>query len=553
MTSRMHAITPRPLASAALLCAVGAASALAQADTVPASLPGSQVRVEKLFEARLLDARRIDVAPSLPALDTSLVPQRYEVLPVDSEIEYPAPRIRPLAVKVDPPPPAYGGFARLGGGLPASWLADAGYAASTERYLLRADAHTYGFRGNFNDDQRYAEVDAHLGGTYYATEELAVDLDVDFDRRGFRYYGFDEARRDTSARLVGPDARQHFNVLGLRAGLRNAAETAPGIDYRAHVSADFLSDNFAVDERHFRLEAMARRDFSEAWYAELATDALFVRYGGVEDQRLNVVQIQPTVGAHFDRVGLRLGVNVANEDDEFRLYPAIEATYAARPTLVFVAGADGGPEAQTYRSLSRYLPFVVDDPELRIAQAWRFFGGVQTKVRGIDLAVTAGFERVNNLALFVSDSAAVHRFRPRYDSAGVTFVKLEASAPILARLSGHLHVETRSFGLETAEDPYLLPGFDAQLRLRYELLPGRANASALFVAQNALPVLAPDGLETAPETGGLYDFSVHGDYRLTERFAAFAQLNNLFNNRRRKFPYYPTLGANVLVGLTARF
>ena len=538
---------------AALVLAAGLAPAYAQTADSSATLPGSQVRVEKLFEARLLDARRLSLPPTLPSLDTALVPQAYEVLPVRSEIEYPPPRIRPLAVKVEPPSKVYEGFARAGAGLPAAWLGDLGYATATERYLLRADAHTYGFRGNFDDDQRYAEVDAHAGGTYYATDAVAVDLDVDYDRRDFRYYGFGEARRDTAARLVGREARQHFGVLGFRAGLRNAAETAPGIDYRAHVSGDFLSDNFANAERHFRVDAMARRDFTGAWYAELATDVHFVRYDGVEDQRLNVVQIQPTFGTSFERVGLRIGANVANEDDEFSFYPAVDVTYAASPTLVFLAGADGGPEPQTYRSLSRYLPYLVTDPELRIAQSYRLFAGVQTQVRGVDLALTAGFERINDLALFTGDSARTYLFRPRYDSADVLSLKLEASAPILARLSGRLQVEARSFGLETADEPYLLPSFDAQLRLRYEVLPQRAGATALLVAQNSLPVLAPADARIAPETGALFDFSLHGDYRISERFGAFAQVNNLFNNRRRKFPYYPVLGANVLAGVTTRF
>lgn len=524
--------------------------AYAQSDST-GQLPGSEVRVEKLFEARLADAERIALPPSFPALDTTLLAQAYEVLPVEADVVYDAPKIRPLAIKVPEPPEAYKGFVRLGGGLPAAWIGDLGYATNNDRYALRADAHTYGFDGNFNEAQRYAEVNARLGGTRYVTDAVAVDLDVDLDRRMYRYYGFAEARLDTSQRLLPPNDRQHFNIFGLRAGVRNAKPTTPGIDYRAHFTADFLSDNFGVEERRYRLDLLARKDFSEAWYAEVATDLRFVRYDGTGEQRLNIFEIVPTVGAHFDQVGLRLGVNVANEDDAFRFYPRVEATYAARPTLVFIAGADGGPRAQSYRALSDYLPYLVTDPELRIAQELRVFGGVQTRIRGIDIEATAGYERVNDLALFTADSARAERFRPRYDSAGIVFVKLEASAPILARLSGNLQIESRSFSLETAEEPYLLPSFDAQLRLRYAFA-NRLSLDGLLVAQNALPVFSEGDEADSPETGALFDFSIHGDYRISERFGAFAQLNNLFNNRRRVFPYYPVLGTNVLLGITAR-
>ncbi len=529
-----------------LLCASGAVHA--QTD-----LPNSQVRVEKLFDARLLDAKRIDVTPTLPALDTSIVTQRYEVVPVESTFDYEPPRIRPLAVKVDEPPTPYKGFARLGAGLPAAFIADLGYVTQTDRYVIRADGHGYGFKGEYNDDQRYAEVNARVGGTYYATEEVAVDFDVDYDRRQYRYYGFGESRRDTAARLPAPLNRQHFGTFGLRAGVRNAQPTTSGIDYAVHLTGDFLSDNFDTRENQFKLDGFARRKLSEAWYAEFGLDLAFVRLTGLRDDDLNVFQFKPLVGAHFDKLGLRLGAIISNENDVFAFYPNLEASYALNPTLVLVAGADGGPRQQTYRSMSRYLPYLISQPDIRVAQEYRFFGGVQTKVRGIDVKATASYRIINDLALFVNDVTEFYKFVPRYDSANVFGLKLEASAPILARLSGHLQIENRIFDFDGPRDPYLLPSFDAEFRARYEIKEGVFGLSGLLVAQNALPVLQPNTFERELETGTLLDLSVHADYRLSERFGAFAQANNLLNNRRRQFPFYPVLGTNFLVGVTARF
>ncbi len=535
-----------PLTTGLLLC-------LASAAVAQTELPNSQVRVEKLFDARLLDAKRIDVAPTLPPLDTGIATQRYEVVPVDATFEYEPPRIRPLAVKVDEPPAPYSGFARVGAGLPAAFIADLGYVTQGEQYLLRADGHAYGFRGTFDDEQRYAEVNARVGGTYYATEEVAVDVNLDYDRRQYRYYGFDEVDRPIEAFLPGDRVKQHFGVFGIRAGVRNATPTAPGIDYGVHLNGNFLSDAFATQENQFRLDGFARRKLSDVWYAEFGLDANFVRLNGLRDDRFNIVQFKPVVGAHFEQLGLRLGAIISNEDDVFVFYPNLEATYALNPSLVIVAGADGGPRQQTYRTMSRYLPYLTSQPDIRVAQEYRFFGGVQAKVRGIDLKATASYQIINNLALFVSDLVEDYKFVPRYDSAGVFGLKLEASAPIIARLSGHLQVENRVFRLETARDPYLLPSFDAELRARYEIQEEVFGLTGLLVVQNALPVLATTTDRSVPETTTLFDLSVHADYRFLENFGAFVQANNLLNNRRRKFPYYPVLGTNILVGVTARF
>ncbi len=517
------------------------------------ALPGSEVRVEKLFDARLADAKRVELAPSLPALDTSRLNQQYEVMPVETDITYEPPRIRPLAIKVEAPPAPNKGYARLGVGLPAAFIGDVGYATQNDRMALRGDLHSYGIKGTFNDHQRFSEVLGRLGGTYYTDKSLALDLDISYDRRSIRYYGFESARRDTSFRLPVEQRRQHFGVFGIGAGVRNAAETPSGISYYGKFAADFLEDNFATKERHSKLSGGARRDFGDAWYAELDLDLDFVTFDGLSRQKLNVYKLMPTVGAHFDKLGLRLGTTISNENDVFAFYPNIEASYAINPSFVLLAGADGGPKQQSFRNLSRYMPYLISDPDIRIAQERRVFGGVQGRTRGIDFEATASYTRVNNLALFVSDPDLVYKFRPRYDSADIIGVRLDASAPIGARLSGGLTVENRIYRLETAEDPYLLPSFDAQARARYEIEPDRFSVTGLIVAQNALPYLRPSDLARTPPTGTLLDLSVHGEYEFGGRFSAFAQANNLFNNQRRKFPYYPMVGINVLVGLTARF
>ena len=542
-----------------------AAAAAAQDD----ALDLEDVKVTKAFDARLADAERVPPSPTLPAVDTSTLEQQYEVIAVEPGVDYDPPKIRPLAVRIDDGEAAersFPGFARLGGGLPAAFLGDLGYRTRTGNVGWRADGHTYGFAGNANDDQRYVEVDATGGATYYIPDGLALDFDVDYDRRQYRYFGYADAVGDTTGRDTLRDdlLRQHFGTFGVRAGLRSVGNGDSGIDYYARVGANFLRDNFAAAENRFRLEAGGRRDLGETWYASAALDVDLTSFAGVdvaaptelvEDQELNNFTLTPSIGAHFERVGFRIGAAVANSDDEFRFFPAIEANYQLLAGVSLVAGADGGLLKNDYARLTAYLPWLVSDPELRNTERWRGYLGVRGRARGIDYAATASYARENDLAVFVIDEALPYRYAPRYDTADVVGVNVEVSAPLAARLSGQLVFDSRFYSLAQSAEPFGLPTVEVRGHARYEVTE-LLGAGAHVAFQNGLPFPTPESDEAADgiERGDvLADLSLSADYRFSERFSAFAQANNLLNNRREQFLFYPSLGTNLVVGVTGRF
>ena len=548
---------PRVVCSCRLILLLTLCWAFAKTGYSQPQLPGSQVRVEKLFDARLTDAERVELSPTLPALDTTIQTQRYEVVPVRSDIAYNPPKIKPLAIKTAEPDPAYKGFARLGAGYPLAWIGDLGYVTRTGPLALRSDLHAYGFRGNYNDDQRYNEVSALLGASYFADNGLSIDLDFDFDRRDYRYYGFAEAVNDTSRTLTEEQVGQHFGNFGVHAGIRNSRPTTSGIDYYGRIGFDILADNFASKERRTQIEAGGRKDFSDNWYAELGIDLDLLNFEADTEQKLNNYSLLPTVGAHFDQFGVRLGARISNSSDTFRLFPALELSYGLGGGFVAVLGADGGFRQNGYRNLTAYMPYLVRDPRITNAEHWRAYAKFQGHTQGVTYTLTASYSHINDLAVFFQDSLLEYKFRPAYDTADVIGFKAEAAIPISQRITGSLLLENRIFSQKRFERPYLLPSFDAQLRIGYTVIPEKLNVEGIFVAQNALPWAGIGPTDTirvdAEDTGVLLDLSFHGDYTFSQKISAFAQFNNLFNNRRRMFPYYPTIGANILLGLRARF
>jgi len=544
-----------------LLCCFFAAPFVALAQDV---LPGSEVRVEKLFDARLAEAQRVQLRPSLPQIDTTRLAQQYEVIPVVSEIAYAPPKIRPLAIKVEAPPAAQKGFARAGVGFAPGWIGDIGYVTRNESIALRGDLHTYGFRATDDTDQRYSEVNALLGGTYYADNGLAIDLDFDFDGQRFRYFGFEEAVNDTSLSLAPELNLQYFSIFGLRAGIRNTMPTDIGVDYYFRAGAHFLADNFLTKERNTLIELGGRKDLNEQWYTEAALEIDLTSFSSTSleptlaEQALNNYSFNPTIGAHFDQLGFRLGAKISNGNDVFKFFPNAEVSYGLGGGFVVVAGADGGFRKNNFTRMTRYLPYLISQPDLRNAEEWRLYAGVQGQTAGVNYKATASYSRINNLAIYGQDSLEVYKFSPDFDTANVLGLRIEATMPLASRFNGRLQVDARSFSLNTAENPYLLPSLDAQMQVSYDVIEDKFSTSAILTAQNALPFAGPV-IQTDPVTpvedftSTLFDLSIHGNYWFGKKVGGFVQFNNLFNNQRRKFPFYPILGTNVMAGLVTRF
>ena len=113
------------------ICLLAITSIVAQPGKKPAKdLESENVEVIKDFDARLLDANKVDVTPSLPVLDQTTQEQTYSIPPKGLALKYPAPRLRPVGYKTQSVPPDYNGYAKLGAGVPTSVYGEVGYGYS---------------------------------------------------------------------------------------------------------------------------------------------------------------------------------------------------------------------------------------------------------------------------------------------------------------------------------------------------------------------------------------------------------------------------------------
>jgi hypothetical protein len=187
--------------------------------------PTDKVDIIKNYEAQLLDANKLNVTPTLPALDTSTKYQDYVVPPRPLKVTYDAPKLKPLGMKAGAKEEMYNGYVKAGGGVPTSIYGEFGYGFGLKDKFdgkIWAKHHQANFKNREN--QRFSNTDVQLSGSGMVAKTTALEAKVGYAYDRVHYYGYNDSLVNFDAEQV----RQNFKTLdiGLRLfnGERNDAD-----------------------------------------------------------------------------------------------------------------------------------------------------------------------------------------------------------------------------------------------------------------------------------------------------------------------------------------
>ncbi|MDX1939974.1 MAG: hypothetical protein SFU99_05435, partial [Saprospiraceae bacterium] len=248
----------------------------------------------------------------------------------------------------------------------------------------------------------------------------------------------------------------------------------------------------------------------------------------------------------------KLGLNVTSHEDEFQLFPDVEISASLLGSVLgaFV-GAEGSLQKNTFRNLSDYSPYIVSRIQVENTRYIQYYGGIKGNFQGIEYRAQAGYKDAENLALFLTNQDSIPRFDVVYDTAKIISIHGSLTFPVLKGLEVTGAVTQNFFTLEREDKPWHLPSLTLNGGIRYTTLEGKLLVKGDLFLENGVPFLNRDG--KSENLNALFDISLGADYLFTENIGAFIHLNNLANNRRQRWQYYPTLGLNALIGVTARF
>jgi hypothetical protein len=525
-------------------------------------LPTEQVEVIKNFEATLEETEKIPIDPQLPPLDTStklqqyLIPQTHQL-----DVDYGAPQIRPLAMRPDALPDVYDAYLKVGAGLPTTFLGEGSYGKFVDGKYdigLNLKYHLGNFTGNDIENQKFRNVNVGANGSYYLDQGFAVGGKVNYTSDKFYYYGynFDDSGRTG---IDENDVQQHFNTIEIGANLFNGVENVGDINYKVGFDFYNLQDNFAGSENGFNLFLNSTKWIGGSHSLDFNLAADFTTYTDTIKQKLNNFYVQPAFTFHGDIFNFKAGMNLVANNDEFQFFPDAQAivNVTGSELAVFV-GAKGDLQKNTYRSITSYNPYVsYRFPALSLANTkyFEYYGGIKGNIKIIEYQAKIGFKTVDSLALYQVDDMPpdpLHRtFKLVYDDGNIISIggSLKANITKAVELVGTANYNI--YDMKNEIKAWHLPALEINGALIMKFLDNKLRVKSQVFIENGVPFRLEDG--TSDNLNSLFDLSFGAEYAITENFGAFFDINNLLDNERQRWRFYPTYGLNVLVGLTARF
>jgi hypothetical protein len=515
------------------------------------SLETGQVEVIRDFDARLEETQKVPLAPIIPEYAQPAGQFDY-LLPVRIlAVDYPAPKIRPIAMGRDKEPKVYNGYAKAGFGTLSQPYGELGYGFRDQDklalnvHLLHHAANNSGNREN----QRFSETRGNLDFTLYSKDGMAVRGRGGYESDVNYLYGYNQA--DTS--FLKEEVRRRVSLLELGAGIFNSAPTVAGIDYSADADFYRLSESFgASSESGFLIDLEGRKmlDGTHPIGLRLVTD--FSTYSDTASQNLHNFFLQPHFTFHSSRFKLRVGANLASHDDEFFVFPDLELEVGIIGSqLGAYVGATGTLEKNSFRNLLTYNPFVASSLTVNNSAVSDWFGGVRGSIRDFGYEVQAGVKSVDNLAIYLPLPVDTRQFLVLYDTATIVYLQGMIGGALNKQLELTATWGTHFFDLKVNEKAWQLPALEANFSAIYTAMQGKWKLRGEVYLADGVPY-RNESLD-AERLNALFDVSLGAEYLFLDQFGAWLQLNNLANNKRERWLNYPVFGFNVMAGVSARF
>ena len=515
-------------------------------------LDSESVEIVKKFEAQLAESDKLDISPSLPPVDSSNRVATYQINAQPLLITYPAPDIKPIAMKSDELPPVKSSFFKGGAGIPNMYYGEVSHFGEiAERVNIGAGANYYrADNSNNKGNQKFINTDVFLQGAYKIEEDAYLQTKVDFSERIDHFFGYD----DEVISVPADQVKQRFRTFSMGTSYLSPENDIEKLNYGGSVNLFTHGDLYDSKEKGLALTAKAKKFLKREHPVALEIIGDFSNFKDSTDhkQSLNNLTFRPTASFHAEKFKVLIGGNLVFHDSTFTALPIIEAiANIAGNKLVAFAGWEGNVVKNTYRSLTEYNPYLISNPNIFNSTYNDYYGGLKGKIKTVNYVAKAGYKTVNILPLFVQSMVDTKRFDIITDEAKIFYIEGAAEVTFFKKLNVAAVVSKSFFDLETQQQPWHIPSFELNVNANYTMMDDKLMLKADFFSANPVANISTDFEIEYLNT--LLDLSVGAEYWVNETFGAWIDLNNLTANKYERWKGYRTFGTNFMGGVVVKF
>ena len=527
-----------------------ASNATAQRDTTRRQT----IEITSSYKPVLRNAVKINLSASALAADTSRPRLAYDIPAQNLFFAYQPISLKPLALMQD-----------TGLQLGVRNYVKAGFGNYTTPYIAAAVSFGDGKKslvnlyGNYISskgkiiNQDFSELKLKGTGSFFSAKN-EVYGSAGINANQYYQYGYDHTLHNFSKDSVSRKYQEFF----VSAGLRNTAVNDFKVNYNPNVTAHIFSRENKINESSLIIEAPVEKKFGESISFKVAAIANLTNLTNKATTintsiSNNLFQIAPELAYYSDKFTFHGGVTPSWNNGVLSVLPNIYGEAQLQHNVLMVqAGWVGRFINNSFRSLSTMNPYIADPTFLTNTKEVQYYGGVKATLgKHFSFNAKAAFITYNNMPLFVNDGLYGNSFIVTNESK-MNDLQLHGDMSLVSQdkftLTAGLDLNTYT-GLSNNANAWGLIPVQLTGSFRWNAFKQVLLKADVFTF-SGVPALLKNNTET--KTNGT-DLSAGAEFKITKKFSAWLDLNNILDQKYQRWYNYPVYGLNVIGGIIAHF
>ena len=530
------------------ICLLAYSDIFAQRDTTKRQT----IDITSSYKPVLRNAVKINLSASPLSADTSRPRLAYDIPAQNLFFAYQPISLKPLALMQD-----------TGLQLGIRNYVKAGFGNYTTPYIAAAVSFGDGktslvnLYGNYIsskgkiENQNFSELQLRGTGSYFS-QKNEVYVGAGINARQYYQYGYDHILHTFPKDSVS----RKYQDFSVSAGLRNTAVNDLHVNYNPNIEAHIFSRENKVNESSLIIEAPVDKKFGETVSLKVAAKADITNYNNKATAvsiSNNLFQVAPELVYYSDKFTFHGGVTPSWDNGVLSVLPNVYGEAQLQHKVFMIqAGWVGRFIKNSFRSLSMINPYIVDPTFLLNTKEVQYYGGIKATIgKHFSFNAKAAFITYNNMPLFVNDVLYGNSFRVTNESK-MNDVQLHGDMSVVSQdkftLTAALDLNTYT-GLRDNANAWGLVPVQLTGSFRWNAFKQVLLKADVF-AFSGVPALIKN--ITEKKTNGT-DLSAGAEFKITKKFSAWLDFNNILDNKYQRFYNYPVYGLNVIGGIIAHF